>query len=274
MSPLFVQCKCAAEPRLILYTQHLLNHDRGREFSRDPYIRRPARGGMPPPPVPIDPAIDTWRPSTITISPTLGLDNLLHCPPVVPDRLNHSNLSNLDPLSHQVHLPAMRDTSTEPNPLVRFWNDRGPWDPQRIGGDPGQTHMNPPFPYPDHRMPRDAFYDYRSPRSEVGSSNTGRYPLDSGYGGSQSLPTKSIRGADQVDRSPSRQSIAGEVRDLHYYPGDGYPDPSARGVTSPNTQYSPMDASNDTPRPAPVTFDLICQQPGCEFVSKNLSEHR
>ncbi|KAL8811455.1 MAG: hypothetical protein Q9200_001775 [Gallowayella weberi] len=232
---------------------------------------------MPPPPVPIDPAIDTWRPSTITVSPTLGLENLLHSPPAPPGRLNHSSLSNLDSLSQEVQLPAMRRPLTEPDPLLRFWNDQGPWDPQRIGGG-GHTHMNPHFPGFENPMPRDPhpmLYHYRSPRSEVGSSTTGRYPLDSGYGESKSLATKSVRSADQVDQSPSCRSAGGDVQDYQSYHGDNYQDLSPHSVASPITQYSSMDpGSDDLPQPPVVTFDPTCQYANCGVISKNQSEHR
>ncbi|KAL8690297.1 MAG: hypothetical protein Q9224_004438 [Gallowayella concinna] len=235
---------------------------------------------MPPPPVPIDPAIDTWRPTTTAISPTLGLDNLLQSLPAPPARWNHSSLSNLDSLSlsQEVQLPAMRHAPTEPDPLLRFYNDQGPWNSQQIGGDPGHTHMNPQFPSFESQMPRDVhpmLYHYRSPRSEVGSSTTGRYPFDSGYGGSKSFATKSVRSADQVDQSPSRRSAGGEIRDHHSYHGDSYQDLSPRSIASPNTQYSSMDpVSDDLPQPPMVTFDLTCQYTNCGATSKNHSEHR
>ncbi|KAL8755598.1 MAG: hypothetical protein Q9199_003535 [Rusavskia elegans] len=171
----------------------------------------------------------------------------------------------------------MKQTPAEPDPLLRFWNETGPWTSQRLSGDPGHTPTNPQFTHFDHRMPRHGHalqYEYRSPRSDVGSSTTGRYPLDSGYGGSRSLGTKSVRSADQLDQSPSSQSVAGDVRDLPFYREGNFQDPSARSVTSPNPQYSSMDVSNDAPQSPTMGFDLTCQYQSCNTVSKNHSEHR
>lgn len=232
---------------------------------------------MAPPPVPIDPVIDTWRPSTSAISPPTGFDNLLPLSLVLPDRLNPCNPSDPSSLAHEVHLPAMKQTPAEPDPLLRFWNETGPWNSQRLSGDPGHTPMNPQFPHFDHRMPRHGHalqYEYRSPMSDVGSSTTGRYPFDSGYGGSRSLGTKSVRSADQLDQSPSSQSVAGDVRDLPFYREGNFQDPSARSVTSPNPQYSSMEVSNDAPQSPTLAFDLTCQYQSCNTVSKNHSEHR
>ncbi|KAL8736082.1 MAG: hypothetical protein Q9181_002568 [Wetmoreana brouardii] len=115
-------------------------------------------------------------------------------------------------------------------------------------------------------------YDYRPPRSEVGSSTTGRYPLDSGYE-SRSGATRSVRSADQVD--PSRcPSISGDIHGLRFYPEDGYQDPSARDAAPPNPQYSPTDISQDVAQQPGVPFDLACQYPNCSVISKNQSEQR
>lgn len=241
------------------------------------YNRRPVRGRMAPPPVPIDPAIDTWRPSSIAISHTTGFDNLLPLSLGLPDRLNPCHPSDQASPAHEVHLPAMKQTAPEPDPLLRFWNETGPWNSQRLSGDPGHAPMNPQFPHFHHRMPRNGHalqYEYRSPRSDVGSSTTGRYPFDSGYGGSRSLGTKSVRSADQLDQSPSSQSAAGDVRDLHLCQEGNFQDALARSATSPNPQYSSMDVSNDAPQSPAMAFDMTCQYPNCNTISKNHSEHR
>ncbi|KAL8834460.1 MAG: hypothetical protein Q9176_007484 [Flavoplaca citrina] len=116
-------------------------------------------------------------------------------------------------------------------------------------------------------------YGYRSPRSDVGSSTTGRYPYDSGYGGSKSLGTKSVRSADQLDQSPSSQSFTGDVRDLPFFHEGNLQDPSARSGTSSNPQYIAMNVSNEVPQSPSMTFDLTCPHQECGVVSKNQSEH-
>ncbi|KAL8899904.1 MAG: hypothetical protein Q9192_001346 [Flavoplaca navasiana] len=252
------------------------DHD---EALRETYNRRPARGGMPPPPIPIDPAIDTWKPSTTASSSATGFDNLLHPSIVLPDRLSPYHSIDPSPQADEVHLPAMRQTLTEPDPLVRYYNEPGgvgPWNPQRILGEPINTPMNPQFPHYEHRIPRQDHamqYGYRSPRSDVGSSTTGRYPYDSGYGGSKSLGTKSVRSADQLDQSPSSQSFTGDVRDLPFYHEGNLQDPSARSGTTSNPQYSAMNVPNEVPQSPSMTYDLTCPHQECGVVSKNQSEH-
>ncbi|KAL8974184.1 MAG: hypothetical protein Q9197_001583 [Variospora fuerteventurae] len=90
---------------------------------------------MAPPPIPVDPAIDSWRPSNSTISPGLGLDHLLQAPPRYSDRQGLPSQNNLDAFPQELQLPAMKQNPTEPDPLLRFWNEPGPWNAQRIGGD-------------------------------------------------------------------------------------------------------------------------------------------
>lgn len=235
---------------------------------------------MAPPPIPIDPAIDTWKPSTTASSSATGFDNLLHPSIVLPDRLSPCHSSDPFFQAHEVHLPAMRQTLTEPNPLVRYYNESGgaePWNSQRVLGEPIHTPMNPQFPHYEYGIPRQNHamqYGYRSPRSDVGSSTSGRYPYDSGYGGSKSLGTKSVRSADQLDQSPSSQSFTGDVRDLPFYHEGNLQDPSARSGTSSNPQYSAMNVPNEAPQSPSMTYDLTCRHQDCRVVSKNQSEHR
>ena len=235
---------------------------------------------MAPPPIHIDPAIETWKPSTTANSSVTGFDNLLHPSVVLPDRLNSFHSSNSSFQAHEVDLPAMRQTPTESDPLLRFWNEpapSGPWNPQRVLEEPIHNPMNPQFPHYEHRIPRPDHamqYGYRSPRSDVGSSTTGRYPYDSGYGGSKNLGSLSVRSADQLDRSPSSQSVTGDVRDLPYYHEGNLQDPSARSGTSLDPQYSAMGVLNEVPQSPTMTYDLTCRHQNCSTVSKNHSEHR
>lgn len=232
---------------------------------------------MAPPPIPIDPAIDNWRPSSIILSPGLGLDNLLQTSPTVPDRLTFSGRGSLDSLSQDLQLPAMQQNPTEPNPLLRFWNDPGPWTSQRVAGAPGHTSTNTQYASFNDQMTRNGHlmqYDYRSPRSEVGSSTTGRYPYDSGYGGSSRVASKSVRSADQVDKSQSCHNISRDVHNLHIYPKDGYQDPPAPNEARSSSPYPSTGNCNDAAQQPGVTFDLACQYPNCGAIFKNQSEHR
>ncbi|KAL8721149.1 MAG: hypothetical protein Q9225_002107 [Loekoesia sp. 1 TL-2023] len=232
---------------------------------------------MAPPPIPVDPAIDSWRSSNIALSPGLSLDNLIQSSPRLADRQNLSGQSNLDNFSQDVQLPAMKQHPTDPDPLLRFWNDTGPWNSQRVGVDPGQASSHPRFATFGDQMRRNfpaMPYDYRSPRSEIGSSTTGRYPVDSGYGGSKSLATPSARSVDQLDHGQSGLSISGDVHDFHPFAEDRYQDSLVRNGPSPHDQYSSMDVLGDNGQPTAVTFELACSYQNCGTISKNQSEHR
>lgn len=232
---------------------------------------------MAPPPIPVDPAIDSWRPSNSTISLGLGLDHLLQIPPRYSDRQGLPSQSSLDAFPQELQLPAMKQNPAEPDPLLRFWNEPGPWNAQRIGGDvrqtPATTHFTS-YGDPTRRSPHALPYDYRSPRSEVGSSTTGTLPMDSGYGGSRSLATASARSVDHFDQTPSSHSISGDVQDFHLYPEEFYQEPSVCNGPSPNPQYSSTNVTQDPTQQTAVSFELACQYPSCCAVSKNQSEYR
>ncbi|KAL8652327.1 MAG: hypothetical protein Q9210_002749 [Variospora velana] len=171
----------------------------------------------------------------------------------------------------------MKQNPAEPDPLLRFWNEPGPWNPQRIGGEvrqtPATTHFTS-YGDPTRRSPHALPYDYRSPRSEVGSSTTGRLPMDSGYGGSRSLATASARSVDHFDQTRSCHSISGDVQDFHLYPGEIYQEPPVGNGPSPNPQYSSTNVTLDPAQQTAVSFELACQYPSCCAVSKNQSEYR
>ncbi|KAL8902548.1 MAG: hypothetical protein Q9207_004604 [Kuettlingeria erythrocarpa] len=171
----------------------------------------------------------------------------------------------------------MKQNPAEPNPLLRFWTEPGPWNAQRIAGDPRQAPANPQtlgFGDPMRRNSHALQYEYRSPRSDIGSSTTGRNPLDSGYGGSRSLAT-SAPSVDQFDQGRSCHSLSGDVQDYHLDSEYTYQDTSGRNRPSPHLQYSSADnIAGDAAQPSAVTFELACQYPHCDVISKNQSEHR
>lgn len=113
--------------------------------------------------------------------------------------------------------------------------------------------------------------DYRSSRSDVGSSTTGRYHVDSGYEGSKSLAT-SARSVDQLDHGQSGQSISGDVHGFHTFSDDGYA--SVRSDPSPHSQYASGDVLGDNAQHNAVTFELVCSYQVCGTISKNQSEYR
>lgn len=251
--------------------EHSEHHpDRGsRPFS---YNRGPARHGMAPPPIPIDPAIDSWKSSTVALSPGLSLDHLLQSPLKLADRLTLSAQPSLENLSQDVQLPAMKQNPTDPDPLLRFWQDPGPWNSQH----PRQSPGNPRFVSFDDSMRRNypaITHNPRSPGSEVGSSATGRYHPDSGYG-TQRLATPSTRSIDQLDHGQSGQSLPGDAHGFHTFSDDGYQEASVRSDPSPHTHYSPMDILGDHAQHSTVNFELACSYQNCGTISKNQSEYR
>ncbi|KAL9600861.1 MAG: hypothetical protein Q9219_002903 [cf. Caloplaca sp. 3 TL-2023] len=170
----------------------------------------------------------------------------------------------------------MKPNPTDPDPLLRFWNETGPWNSQRVGGDPRQAPANTRFAGFDDPMRRNfptMHFGFRSPRSEVDSSTTGRYPMDSGYGGSRSLATPSAR-SDQLDQSHSAHSISGDVNEFHPFPEERYQDNTGRNAPSHRGQYSPMDGAGEISQQSNLSFELTCSFQNCGATSRNQSEYR
>lgn len=232
---------------------------------------------MPPPPVPIDPALDTLNALDVGFASGIG-DHFLPSSPAIHHRLRYPGTSaTIGAILHDVQLPAMRQPDLDTNPMSRFQNDQGPWTPQHIGGDLTQPSHPPGFQssYGPHYMPVTLSSQYRDPpKSEQGSSMTGRNPVDSGYR-SRSLATKSVRSVEPVEQSQGCQSLIGDVNDMRVYADDHYPPPiPEQVVTFPNENLFsyPIPTSEPTePHPAPFT----CTFSGCHnHVSRNLSELR
>lgn len=163
--------------------------------------------------------------------------------------------------------------SSDANPLVRFWNDPGPWTSHRIEPsapapmDPRSSTWGPHLLQPDGPLQQ-----YReSARSEVESSVTGRQPSDSGYG--RSYATKSVLSADQVDPSQECQSVTSQVGNMQMYS-----EQNAKEYTAGESQTSQPPSfgiQDDIHGPqAQVLQSLCCRWEGCGVTSKNQSEHR
>lgn len=237
------------------------------------------RGSMPPPPVPIDPALDTFNTLDVNLSSGIG-EHFSQPSPVFQKRLRYSGTSTSIGafLLQDVQLPAMRQSDLDPNPMSRFQNDQqGPWTPQRISGDVTQHSPVPRYQssYGPNYLPVTLPSQYREPpRSEQGSSTTGRNPVDSGYG-SRSLATKSVRSAEPIDQSQGCQSLIGDVNDMRVYSDDHF-SPHLPGPVLPFPNEVSYSYNLPTAEPAESSALLrICPFPECQnHVSKNLSEHR
>ena len=249
-----------------------VQYDRDSEAEQTSYSSRSTGAGMAPPPIPIDPAIRSWNSTTIPLSPRSTLESLAQSPSGSQNRLNFPGSTTLDNFPQELPLPSMKPNhmDLDPSPMLRWESDpQAPWTPQRIGGEASQLPMASKYSSFDGRSYNPVPY-YRKPRSDIGSSTTRTYPVDSGYGGSRSLGPRSVRSLDQ---SQSGQSISGEMNDLHFQQDDTQWIESHLGPTvspSSNFTYELNDASHQTP----VNFEFTCQYPSCGLNLKNQSEFK
>ncbi len=257
-----------------------IQYDRQVGLERESYIqRRNPRGNMGPPPPPVDPALDSWNSSTVPLSPGIGLDHLLPPNLGLQDRSTSSGTpGDLNNFPSDLQLPSMKQTDLQSDPLLRFWADPGPWNSQRIGGEPSHSPMNHKYIGSYGRDPRpNAFLgQYRpSPRSDLGSSTTERYHVDSGYE-SRSLATRSMHSADPRDQSQGCQSLAGDVNEMQLYPNPEsmYHGPLPAPSIPQDIQYANFELPNDAMPDGPAMFPLTCPEPDCDGTFKNSSEHR
>lgn len=230
---------------------------------------------MPPPPIPIDPALDSSRTSIVSLSPSIGLDHFLPPGPALQDRFGFSrSASHIDTFSQDVQLPSMKqNTDFDTNPIYRFFNDAtAPWNSQHIASDVNQLNMPSRHQgsYVRFNQPPILSSPYRdAPRSEVGSSTTGRNQHDSGYG-TRSYTTKSVRSAEPFDQSQSCQSLAGDVNDTQIYPDERFQTQAPE--IAQEIPY-PFEYPSDAPAEQPTPF--ICPHAECNNMEfKNQSERR
>ena len=256
------------------------HHDRQRGSGGDSYIqRRNPRGNMGPPPPPIDPALDPWNSSNVPLSPGIGLDHLLPPNLGLQDRSTSSGASgDLSSFPSDLQLPSMKQNDLQSDPLLRFWSDPGPWNSQRVGGEPSHPPMNQKYIGPYGRDLRsNAFLgQYRpSPRSDLGSSTTERYLADSGYE-SRSHATRSEPSADPRDQSQGCQSLAGDVNEMQIYQNteNMYHGSVPAPPMPQEMQYPNFELSNDTMHEGPSMYPLTCSALDCNGTFKNFSEHR
>ncbi len=217
---------------------------------------------MSTPPIPVDPSLDSWHNSSLT---GLGVDHLLPHTSVT-GLLERPGFGGLDAFPHDVQLPSMRQSDSDTNPLLRFYNDPGPWSSQRVVGDMGPPSTPPRCPGTYHQVNLPAAIQYRdSPRSDLDSNTTGRNPHDSGYE-SKSFATKSVRSMEHVDRSQECQSLASDVNEMQIYPGDQF---QGQGSDPPPEVHYSYDMTESLPSLPPCPY-LECQN--VQF--KNVSDQK
>ena len=233
---------------------------------------------MPPPPIPVDPALDPWNTTNIALSPGIGLDHLLQPPAGLPERHNYSGThGTMDPFPQDVQLPSMRQSDMDSNPLLRFYNESGPWNSQRIAGDSSQASMPPRYSAPYGRVNRPSVSSqppYRDARSDLGSSTTGRNPHDSGYD-SKSIATKSARSTEHV-HSQGCPSLVGDVNEMQIYPEEQLQVIGNAHVPDlPQEVAYTFEMPSDVSGEAPATLPMTCDYPECNNMElKNQSDHR
>ena len=239
----------------------------------------PDRDTMAPPPVPIDPSLGSWHHSDPS-RPDLEIA------PFSSDRLAISrdrrrsitdilNEANIDPSTQAVG-KSSQGPDIEPDPLLRFWNEKGdPWSSQRIGG----SSPNEPSGIMDQHFrgnyirPRRSLTQYdayqASLRSEGEGSNPA-FPADSGYA-SKSIATRSVPSVGYASQSYERQSLPGDAASFGLAPDETAFYPAPPLAQSP---YAPVQPTAEETFTAPRTESLFCQYPDCGVVSKNHSEAR
>lgn len=232
---------------------------------------------MPPPPIPVDPALDTdpaWNRNAFpygfehVLPPVAGLFPPLLERPAYPYHIgNNGEISPQD-----IQLPCTRQNDLDISPIGRFYGEPGPWNAQKVVGDVGPPSSALAFPGLSPQINRLAMSSQIQPRSgdrsEVGSSTTGRNPHDSGYD-SKSYATKSVRSySEYIDRSQDCQSLASDVGDLQMHPGDQF---QGQGPESLQDESHPYGL-NDGPA---SHGQLVCPYPDCKNITfKNQSDQK
>lgn len=232
---------------------------------------------MPPPPIPVDPALDTdatsWNRNTFSygfehvLPPVGGLFPPLLEKPAYPYQIgNNSEISPQD-----IQLPCTRQNDIDTSPIGRFYGEPGPWNAQKVVADVGPPSSTFPGLTPQlNRFPMSSQIQPRScDRSEVGSSTTGRNPQDSGY---DSKSYKSVRSfSEYIDRSQDCQSLASDVGDLQMHPGHPGDQFQGQGPESLQDESHPY-GMNDGPA---SHGQLVCPYPECKNNTfKNQSEQK
>lgn len=233
---------------------------------------------MPPPPIPVDPALEnnpSWDRNAFpnafeqVLPPVVGPFPPLQERPAYPYQIG--NNGEISP--HDIHPPYMRRIDHGISPLDRFTEEAGPWSAQ--GAAIGETWPTSSVLAVPNFFPRVGRFAMPSQmqvrsydRSEVGSSTTGRNPHDSGYD-SKSYTTMSVQSLpEQNDRSQDCQSLVSDVGDLQMHPGDQFQGQDVESLQDESHRYGMNDGST-------LRGQLVCPHPDCENITfKNQSDQK
>ena len=251
-------------------------YDRLDDSASAMYMTGTPLGPMGPPQTPIPPALNQRH----RHQPPLSTSGIPH--PSSPSFSHFQDSSiklpgDLQAIDRGILVPSEKSGDNESDPLVRFWQDPGPWNSQRIRGVMEQAPSASPYAmsHDPINRPYARYGLYREQAtSDVGSQVTGKPPTDSGYGGSRSHATKSVRSADHLDQSQDTQSLLGEVHGLQlqaqtvpqeYFHGDSQ---------SIRYDHWTTTTAQDNSRDNPASMPLECDYPDCTMISRNQSEHK
>lgn len=233
----------------------------------------------PPAPIPIDPSLGQWSQNYhSTYFSHEGSSNQ-------DSRIEHrhqgrsllpDNPQGLDAIPIGVLEP--RTGELESNPLLRFWQDDGPWYPRGLGeGGLGQTpalshaisHERSKRSHPSHG--HHGHYGHPVAGTALGGRFLGRQSSDSGYG-TQSHVTGSVFSRDYDDQIPDNQSLASET-DRPHARLENAP-PGYIHEASEEAQPLPFDNCSDDSREPGTLTSLTCDYPDCRTTLKTQSEYR
>ena len=223
---------------------------------------------------PIDPSLAPWsnqQPPALFSHGTTPSRTELRYPVRSPLSDPSSGFDAIPP-----HVLEPRNSEFETDPLLRFWREDGPWNPQGVGSGgmgpfpvlPQHTTSNergerPPVPY----------------RERVELSSEPLRPLrntsDSGYG-SQSQFTQSLISPDLPDHSQDSRGFTGDTERFQLRNGStshSYAYGASDGTHSVSYENCSNDSRDIGPGSGPGG-SIVCELPQCGTISKNQSENR
>lgn len=222
---------------------------------------------MPPPPIPVDPALDndnSWnRDNNFSFPPVPGL-----FPPFEERAAYQYQIGGNIESMQDVLPPCRRQDDLDISPMVRFYEEPGPWNAHNV--EPPSSA--PPYHGLPSQINRIAMSSQIQPRScdrsEVSSSTTGRNLLGSGYD-SKSYATKSVPSCSEYrDRSQDCQSLVSDVGDLQMQPEDQLQGEDPDSLQNDSHPYGMNDGSTSH---AP----LLCPFPECRHIKfRNQSDQK
>ena len=220
-------------------------------------------GRMGPPPTPLDPRLEKYPQSGIPTSHGVKNGHANASAARYQDRAYSSG--SLDAISRGA-LSSPSPGDQEAHPLLRFWNESGPWNSEEAAGGEVPQPLLDGVISPERIARPLAFVQYREPaKSDPGSHFTSRHS-DSGYA------TKSVLSADYQDQSQENQSSPGDVSGLQLQSEprfQEYLNGEPRDV-----QATTYDSWSNGRRELTTSLLPICECADCGLTCKSQSEYK